>query len=119
MASQSVQSAQFYGGRNSFIAGRDKGSSDDVNAKVVSLKQRVDFLNTSFKEYKESISDAIKLSKEEILGEMRAMMEGLVEQKQQKTTKSYRRKVPKDLAVSCKVKSSLQRLQPGKSFGSR
>lgn len=100
MASQS----QIFGGRNSFnsfIARRDKGKGSHENdEKILSLKQRVEFLDTSFKEYKESIAKSIKESKEEILTEMRGMIEKLAEQKPQKAAKNYRRKVPTELAVS-------------------
>ena len=94
MASQS----QIFGGRNSFnsfIARRDKGKGSHENdEKILSLKQRVEFLDTSFKEYKESIAKSIKESKEEIF-------EGMIEKlAEQKAAKNYRRKVPTELAVS-------------------
>lgn len=79
--------SQIFGGRNSFIARRDKGSHTEDNAKILSLKQCVEFLDTSFKEYKESIVRTIEESKEEILTEMRGIIEKLVE----KSHKSLRR----------------------------
>lgn len=96
MASRS----QFYGRTNSFIASRGTASAD-INARVTSLKQRIDFLNTNFQEFKATIFDTIKneveQSKEEILEQMRLLIEGVTKEK---AKKSYRRKVPKELAVS-------------------
>ena len=72
------------------IASRGTASAD-INARVTSLKQRIDFLNTNFQEFKATISDTIKneveQSKEEILEQMRLLIEGVTEEKAQK---SYR-----------------------------
>lgn len=111
MASKST----FYGGSNAFICGVDKNVSELIQAQVkngvksvqndlLSLTQRVDFLNTNFEEYKKTISSNIKRelqeSKEEILKEMGSLADKLVGQVQaSQGTKKKRRKVPRELAV--------------------
>lgn len=111
MASKST----FYGGTN-FIRNCDKNISELIEAEVkermtgvqnslLSLTQRVDFLNTNFEKYKGSTSTSIKRdlqeSKEEILKKLSSLAEKIVNQVQtSKETRKKRRKVPRELAVS-------------------